>query len=65
MTSVLRRHRGEGHVPREAETGVLQPQAGSQHKLKEARRILPYLLEGAQPWQHRDFELQASRIVRE
>lgn len=50
MTSVLIRHRGEGHVKTAAETVAMRPPAKAHLELAEAQSSPPEPSEGAQPW---------------
>lgn len=62
------RRRGEGHAKTETGPGVMEPQTKECLEPPEARRgnkcFCPGAFEGAQPCQHFDFPLLASRTVR-
>ena len=77
MTSLCKRIKGEtdpeaqgdGHVKREAEIGVMLPQAKERWEPPEAGRgkegFSPRAFEGTRPHWHFDFRVPASRTVRE
>lgn len=62
------RRREEGHAKTETGPGVMEPQTKECLEPPEARRgnkcFCPGAFEGAQPCQHSDFPLLASRTVR-